>query len=336
LRVLVLGGTRFIGRAAVRALVAADHDVTLFHRGQTGADFAPELRRILGDRNDLDTHARSFAELRPEVVLDDLAMNEASALAVVKAFRGLASRLVTLSSCDVYRAYGRFIRSEPGPPDPVPLDESAPLREQLYPFRGQGGDADGYDKIPVERAVLGDAELAGTILRLPAVYGPHDSQHRLFSFLRRILDERPAIPLERGQAQWRFCRGYVEDVGRAIALAVGDARAAGRIYNVAELEAHSEAEWARRIGAVCGWRGEVVELPDGALPGNPFSSSDTAQHLAIDSGAIRRDLAYAETVDPDEALRRTIAWERENPPPGFDPARLDYAAEDALLEAHGG
>ena len=119
-------------------------------------------------------------------------------------------------------------------------------------------------------------------------------------------------------------------MGQAIALAVCDPAAAGRTYNVAEPQAFSELEWARRIADCVGWTGEIVELPEGRQP-DPVTDVDTAQDLVVDSSAIREELGYRERVDPDEALARTIEWERANPPSRIDPRRFDYAAEDAVL-----
>ena len=56
MRLLVLGGTQFVGRAATTAALAAGHDVSLFHRGRTNADLFPEVEHVLGDRyGGLDT-----------------------------------------------------------------------------------------------------------------------------------------------------------------------------------------------------------------------------------------------------------------------------------------
>ena len=51
MRILMIGGTRFIGRHVVTAALARGHDVTLFHRGRTGPDLFPEVEHRLGDRN---------------------------------------------------------------------------------------------------------------------------------------------------------------------------------------------------------------------------------------------------------------------------------------------
>src|SRR5262249_23326497 len=157
---------------------------------------------------------------------------------LVEAFRGLAARAVVVSSGDVYRAYGRFLGTEPGPADPVPLAEDAPLREALFPYRASASGPEDlvfdYDKVLVERGAPAGRALPATVLRLPMVHGPGDPQHRLAAYLRRMEAGRRAIPLDEGLAGWRCTRGYVEDVAAAIALAVADQRAAGKVYNVGE------------------------------------------------------------------------------------------------------
>jgi nucleoside-diphosphate-sugar epimerase len=251
----------------------------------------------------------------------------------------MAKRVVAISSGDVYRAYGRLLRTEPGPLEPVPLSEDAPLRERLYPYRGETARepddpmrwADDYEKILVERVVMSDPELPGTVLRLPMVYGPEDGQHRLFGYLKRMDDGRPAILLGERLSRWRWTRGYVENIAAAVALAVSDQRAAGRVYNVGEAEALTELEWVRRVGAVAGWKGEVIVVPEDRLPGHLKMGLDTDQHLVISTSRIREELGYEEPVAREEALRRTVAWERDNPPEEIDPSLFDYEAEDAVL-----
>ena len=314
-----------MGPHVVRGLVERGHDVAIFHRGETETDLPASVRHVHGGFENFAAHVEELRALAPEVVLDMKPFREEDAQRV-KAFKGVARRVVAISSGDVYRAFGRIWRTEPGLPDPVPLTEDSPLREKLS---NAGLD---YNKTAVEREVMNDPSLPCTILRLPATHGPGDGQHRLSEELKRMGDDRPAILLEETQANWRWARGYVEDVAHAIVLAVTDERAAGRIYNVAYPSAFNEAEWIREVARVYGWKGEVIAVPGALLPESYRNDAlDLTQQYNIDSSRIRRELGYAEIVPFDEALRRTIEWERANPPDSFDLKKFDYAAEDVLL-----
>ncbi|MBM2850793.1 MAG: NAD-dependent epimerase/dehydratase [Anaerolineales bacterium] len=125
--------------------------------------------------------------------------------------------------------------------------------------------------------------------------------------------------------------GHAEDVAFAITLAVVNNRAAGRIYNVAEVQALSGEEWVRHIALAAGWNGKIVVVPKGLLP----IESDLFQHWVVDTTGIRQELGYTETVPQAAAFRRTIAWQRAHPPEEIDPAEFDYSAEDAILAEMG-
>ena len=337
MNILVIGGTGgFIGTRAVRKLAAAGHAVTVFHRGLTNAELPPDVRHVFGERERLADFSGEFKRLGPQVVLDMYLRFEREAVALMQTFRGLAERVVAVSSQDVYRTYGILWRNEDGPPNATPVAEDGPLRSVLYPYRrmaeGPGDPKYDYDKIPVERAVMSDRELPGTVLRLPATYGPGDRQHRLFEYLKRMDDGRPFILLGSEEARWRQTHGYVENVADAVALAATDARAAGRIFNVGEEGARSRAEWVREIGRAAGWDGEVVAVPEGLLPEHLRSPASFDYDLVADTGRIRKELGYEERVPRDEALLKTVAWERANPPAEVDPRQFDYRAETAALE----
>ena len=337
MRILVIGGTRFIGRAVVHLLSEQGHEVAVFHRTQTNVPLG--VQQIFGDRAQLHSFKQDFTRFSPELVLDMIPFVEEHARSVMDLFKGMARRVVAISSQDVYRAYGRLLRTEPGPADPVPLTETSPLREKLYPYRGatlrtsedKQRWMDDYDKIPIERIIMGDSALPGTILRLPMVYGPGDNQHRLFEYLKRMDDKRPAILLDASVASWRWTRGYVENVAAAIVLAITNDRAAGRIYNVGEVRTLTIAEWVRAIADAADWEGNIVTLPADRLPPHLVADMDTTQDLLVDTTRIRHELGYREPIELNEALARTISWERANPPTEIDARQFDYAAEDAAL-----
>ncbi len=298
------------------------------------------MRQIHGDRHRLGDHATEVREFAPDVVIDMIPSSGTHGRDLVRTFAGLARRLVVVSSMDVYRAAAVLHRLDDGPLESVPLTEDSTLRAgtQTYPAAQIrllqslfGWLDDAYDKVAVERAVQGDSSLPATILRLPMVYGPGDPLHRFHRILKRIADGRPIIPFEERAAGWRSPRGYVENVAAAIALAAMDDRATGRVYNVGEVDALSELEWARLIAVVTGWGGRLVTVPAERAPAHLVSPANLDQHWAADTSRIRNELGYREPVPRPEAIRRTIEWERAHPPERWDPAQFDYEAEDALI-----
>jgi nucleoside-diphosphate-sugar epimerase len=341
MRVLVIGGTGFIGPHIVRALVAADHDVVVFHRTKTDA-FRGRVREVLGDRRCLPDHAPALRALAPDVVVDVVLSSGRQARDLMSTFRGATSRIVALSSGDVYRACSITHRLEEGPLEPMPLTESSALRAtvQTYPpaqiqmlQQIFGWLDEEYDKIPVEREICGDPGLPGTVLRLPMVYGPGDQLHRFLPVIKRVCDGRRSILVSSEMAGWRATKGYVEDVGRAIALAATSPAATGRVYNVGESDTLTELEWARAVASALKWDGEFVVKPDASVPPFLRAPGNTAQHWITDTSRLRRELGFAEALSRQEAVRRTVEWEIANPPAGFTPHQFDYDAEDVATTA---
>jgi nucleoside-diphosphate-sugar epimerase len=324
MRILFIGGAKMTGPFAVRALVDAGHEVLLMHRTHGDSPLLRGATQLIGDKSELPAMRDRLAALRLDVIVHMVAFTEADAMGLIAAAAGVVPRAVVISSADVYRAYGRLHRTEPGTPDPTPLGEDSPLRAVLS-IHGAG-----YDKTAVERIAQSDPRLSCTVLRYPAVYGPGDSQHRLFAWVRRMEDGRPFILVGKRQAEWRFTHGYAENVAAATALAIVNPVAAGRIYNVGDEVTPTWADWIRRVGDAYGWKGKVATLPEERLPPHLLDDIDFAQDWVMDTSRIRAELGYVERVAPEEEMRRGIEWERQHGP-AVDPAKFDYAAEDAAM-----
>src|SRR5215207_3639569 len=250
MRILVIGGTNFIGPHVVTALHRQGHDVTVYHRGLHEPGLPAAVRHIHSSRAAIPVlpFPSALSDPPPDVVLHMFPVGEDDTRAAIARFMGIARRIVAISSGDVYRAYGRLLGLEPGPPETVPLNEDAPVREALFPYRhAASGPTDWmyhYEKILVER-VLYSGRLPATVLRLPAVYGTGDPYHRFRPYIKRIQDGRPVILLEASQAVWRWTHGYVEDVAGAIAAVTLDDRAIGKVYNIGEAVAPTVEERVR-------------------------------------------------------------------------------------------
>ena len=340
MRVLIFGGTGFLGLPITHRLLASGHDVTVFHRGSSAVSLPKGVGVVLGDRNQLDQSAADLLRLRPDVVVDCIAFTQQQAESFVDVFREISTRAVILSSGDVYRANDILFGRVTGPIEPTPLGESSALRERFYPYRGMslpqayGVNWNDYDKILVERVALSDGDLPATILRLPMVYGPGAREalkRRFFPYLKRIDDGRKAILLDERTARWRGPCGYTDDLAEAVRLAVENEHTAGEIYNVGESDGHDIQSWIGELAAVVGWTGRVVVVDEPCPPPNLPRQLNLEQPLDMDTTKIRHDLGYHETMSRAEALERTVLWDREYPPKDIDPAQFDYRAEDAIL-----
>ena len=313
-RVVIAGGTGCIGTWVARRLVDWGCEVAVVHRGER------ESECVLDGVRHIHCDLRAFRlDFDADAVVHMFAMNEADALAAVEGCRGRTGRLVVASSGDVYRACGVLWGTEAGGLEPMPVDEDAPLRSVLFPW---GGD---YEKILVERAVPG-----GCVVRLPAVYGPGDRHHRLWPWIKRMQDRRPAILMGSAYANWRWTHGYVENVADGIALAAVAPGAAGRIFNLGEAATPTMRERVATLGRVMGWTGQIVTVPDEQLPEHLRQPYRFQQDLIVDTGRVRRELGHVETVAEDQGLRRTIEWELAHPQES-DGKQFDYQAEDAAL-----
>jgi nucleoside-diphosphate-sugar epimerase len=287
MRVLIVGGTKFIGPYVARGFVEQGHDVLLYHRGQTEADLPRSIRHLRSPlatmpvlRFPHDLLAESF-----DAIVHMTPMGEADSRAAMEAFRGRAARIVALSSGDVYRAYGRLTGTEPGPIEEGLLREDSPLRNVLYPYRKQAKSAADwvydYEKILVEREILSDRDLPGVVLRLPKLYGPGNNA------------DLATVYAFRHQPRWRWTHGYVENVAAAIVLAASHPAASQRIYNVGESPTPTVGE-------------RLAGLPPSSITADERTQFNLGQDIAYDTSRIRAELGYAEHVSYEEGLRRTL------------------------------
>jgi len=310
-RILLVGGTGFVGAPLARQLAATGHDVTVFHRGR----LTPALPAAVTHVVDPDAPfplVRFPDALRHasfDAVVHMIAFGEADAAAAVDAFRGRAGRLVIASSGDVYAAYGVLIGLEPPRDLPARCDEDAPLRSVLYPYGrvtpSPWGELRDYEKILAERAAAA-ADLPATIVRLPKVYGPGDRAATFGELIGPMRAGADRIVLGEAEAAWRWTHGYVDDVAAALAVAATHPAAAGRVYNAGEAETPTVRERAEALAGVLGWTGSIATVPGDELP-PPRALGRPRPDLVCPSDRLRAELGLADDTPRQSALARTAA-----------------------------
>ena len=325
MRVLVLGGTAFVGRAIVQALLAGGHEVVLFGRGRTGADLFPGVQRSLGDRAPGDYGA--LAGTRWDCVVDVSAYVPRHVRQVLDALgvpgAGLEAsggarwpdrfeRYLLISTGSVYDR----LRAVPG------LDEGSPRLAPLRDTEEVDEDTYGPLKVACEDEALARCGARATIVRPGVVAGPHDPTDRFTWWVRRAAaGGRLALPADPDQPV------QVVD-SRDLAALVVALLTAGRagVYNAVGPEpATTLAGLVRACAHAAGSEVEVVPVPPAALhPPLPLVAPDPSWVVMSQRSAARARAAGM----PATALTRTaadvLAWDRER---GAPPLRVGPDAE---------
>lgn len=315
----MFGGTRFVGRAIVDELAGAGHEVLVVHRGNLEPTDMPAVQHLHVERTELVTHRNELAAFRPDGAVDCRALTRADAESVLEALPSDV-RLVVVSSVDVYRAFGALNQNLET--DPVPLDETSPVRPTRYPYRDLTPGLEQYDKLDVEDVYL---PRGATSVRLPMVYGEHDYQLREEFLLRRVRAGRVRIPF--GSGSWLACRGYVRDIARGVHLVLQTPAAAGEVLNLCEDRTYSMRMWSQMILDAAGSTAELVRVADDVLPEDLKPTGTLSQHIPVSAKKARSMLGWT-TSDPAESLRTTVRWHLANPPSNPD---LDFSADDLAL-----
>ena len=174
MRILTIGGTQFIGRHFVQAALDGGHDVTIFHRGRTGAGLFPQATHLTGDR---DEDLGALAAGRWDATVDFCAYLPGQVRALAAALGARGGRHLLISSVSAYRT-----------PAPAGFGEGWPLAELADPETREVTDKTyGGLKVLCERAAL-DAygAAATTIVRPTYVIGPYDHSYRLTWWVERL------------------------------------------------------------------------------------------------------------------------------------------------------
>ena len=305
MKIFIIGATGFIGRHLVEEL-NDDHELILLHRGRIKDGFVKDHQSVISDRSHLPELRPTLEPIRPDIVIDLIPYFAQHAWDVVNTFRNLTSHVIALSSGDVYRAYEIF-KDRLEVLQEQPLTESSDLRQKLFPYRGTHPEdylLEHYEKILVESILRTQKEFNYTILRLGAVYGPYDSQHKLKEYIRPLLKDEKMI-IDQTKAQWKWTRIYVREVARAIKTVLENLNSCvNQVYNVGELHTLSQFELIQRIKSLTAAKKKVEVRPD--FSDEPFNYH---QHITLDSSKFRRVTQYAEKYDLDKGLLETIEWE---------------------------
>jgi nucleoside-diphosphate-sugar epimerase len=320
MRVLVLGGNRYIGLRLLFELAERGHEVTVVNSHL--AEMPPGTRRLVADRTQPGALAAALGPHRDEfdAVFDNTAYHIADVEPLVELFRGRIRHYVFTSSVAVYRR--SFVQ---------PVRETSRRHD---PADDDPRKAYGVGKVQVEDHLRGLFERDGfpaTSLRVTHTIGPRTPLGtREPVIFERLLAGRPIFVPAEGFPFVHLV--HIDDVARGIASVAGCETAIGEAYNISGDEVTSVLGCMRLMAQVAGVEPEIVNVPLGlawrqrppllhwgeALTGGAIFANDKA----------KADLDWAPQLGLEAAYRDSFEWWRDG---GRDRFEHDFSGDDALL-----
>ncbi len=304
MRILIIGGTRFVGYHITRRLLDEGHSISVFNRGKTPDDFGPKLERFRGDRRDQKGFYQFFYKRYFDAVIDVIGYKKEDIETAINTFSGNVGHYLFISTGQVYL---------------VTENRRTPYREEdfdypLIPCPAGSEEAwfYGVEKRQCESKLMSAHQQKGfpvTILRLPIVNGERDYTLRLYSYLLRIADGGPIILPDGGETIIRHL--YVGDLAGLISQIIGQAETRGQVYNLAQKEVLSLSDFLRLCGQLMKREPRFVPVSSIELLNNgldPNCSPFSGQWVSyLDITKAEEELNFRSTP-LHQWLKKTIDW----------------------------
>ncbi len=231
MRVLIIGGTRFVGVYLTRELLRLGHEVTLFNRGNRPAPEGVHL--IQGDRTDGAVLKQKLAGETFDAVFDNNGRELSDTQPLAEIFKGRIEHFVYLSSAGVYQTSDLMPHLEGDPVDPKSRHRGKYETEEF----------------------LKAQQLPFTSIRPTYIYGPQNYNELEAWFFDRILRDRP-IPIP-GNGDYFTQLGHAQDLATSMARVLGRKQAIGQIYNISDFRAVTFNGMARLCAEAAGKAGSL-------------------------------------------------------------------------------
>lgn len=241
-----MGGTQFNGYALVRELVRRGHDVSILNRGKTQVELPRSVRRLIGDRTDVERMRELFRDEEFDCVQDMSAYHPEDVELMYELFNGKTGHYIFASSTVIY-----------SPSDILPIDESFPVD------RSERQNEYGQHKLLCEDFLVRKHRENGfpaSIAALSMVFGPRnaiaDREQRMFARLlagRKILIPGDGMTL--GQV------GHVDDQARALCMMMQQPVTFGKRYNVTGHQSYTSVGYVDTFADVMGVEADKVFIP---------------------------------------------------------------------------
>lgn len=326
MRILILGGSNFLGRHLVETAGARNHEVTLFNRGQDNPELYPEVEKLRGDR---DADLGALRGRTWDVAIDTSGQLPRQVRASVDLLKDAVMHYTFVSSISAYADFSR------------PVDESMPVAVLKDPADEDPSPENyGAHKALCEQAARETMSGRALIIRPGLIVGPYDPTDRFTYWPHRVAEGGEILAPEpasasiqyidaRDLAGWMLQMSSLQQTGIYNATGPATRLTMRELLEACRRETQSDAEftWVSEQflsqHEVSAWSDLPLWVPPSDLNFAGFLAADCRK--AIDAGLEFRPLP--------QTVRDTLAWEAERPSTHEWRAGLARAREQALLSA---
>ncbi|GAX35685.1 NAD-dependent epimerase/dehydratase family protein [Nodularia sp. NIES-3585] len=311
MRILIMGGTRFIGVYLTQLLVEQGHEVVLFNRGNRPIPSLPGVGQIIGDRTDSSQLKEKLSSEKFDVIFDNNGRELIDTQPLAEIFPDQVQHFIYMSSAGVYLKSDQLPHIEGDAVDPKSRhrgkhETEAYLMQQNLPF---------------------------TSIRPTYIYGPQNYNDLESWFFDRIVRDRP-IPIP-GNGSHITQLGHVKDLAQAMTQVIGNSQAIRQIYNISGDRYVTFDGLARACAIAAGKSPDAVKIvhydPKKFDFGKRKAFPMRVQHFFASVHKAMTELGWEPKYDLISGLADSL--ENDYLKTGRDKAEVDFSMDEEILQA---
>ncbi|QOV21403.1 NAD-dependent epimerase/dehydratase family protein [Anabaenopsis elenkinii] len=311
MRILIMGGTRFIGVYLTQLLVEQGHEVVLFNRGNRPLPSLPGVGQIIGDRTDANQLKEKLSSQEFDVIFDNNGRELTDTQPLAEIYQGRVQHFVYMSSAGVY------LKSD-----------------QLPHIEGDAVDPKSRHRGKHEtEAYLSQQNLPFTAIRPTYIYGPGNYNPLESWFFDRIVRDRP-LPIP-GNGLHITQLGHVKDLAQSMSQVIGNQQAIGQIYNISGDRFVTFDGLARACAVAAGKSPDAIKIvhydPKQFDFGKRKAFPMRVQHFFASVNKAMRELAWQPEYDLISGLADSL--EQDYLKTRQDQAEIDFSLDEEILQA---
>ena len=311
MRILIMGGTRFIGVYLTQLLVEQGHEVVLFNRGNRPAPSLQGVGQIIGDRTDATQLKAKLSQENFDVIFDNNGRELTDTQPLAEIFQDQVQHFVYMSSAGVYLKSDQLPHVEGDPVDPKSRHKGKHETE----------------------AYLTQLGLPFTSIRPTYIYGPSNYNELEGWFFDRIVRDRP-IPIP-GNGLHITQLGHVKDLAKALTQVLGNEQAIGQIYNISGDRFVTFDGLARASAVAAGKSPDAVKIvhydPKKFDFGKRKAFPMRVQHFFASVNKAQTELNWQPEYDLISGLQDSL--ENDYLINAKDKAEVDFSVDEEILQA---